>query len=115
MRDSPALHATRSSAHVSDASRDVSSLTGSLPVRARVPVGAASDHARFGDPLLDDLARGGPLSRERFAVNWRDTAGLAALAAAKRARLPDALARELVEYHRRLSASPATLAALDRL
>src|SRR5262249_60931969 len=112
MREFMVRHRRSSPVPVSDAARDVSSLTGSLPVRARVPVGAAPDQGRFGDPLLDDLARGGPLSRERIATRWSDGAALTALAGAKRAPLPKALAAELAEDHRRLGASAASPRAL---
>ena len=93
----------------------MSPLTGALSIRARIPIGAAAGDARFGDPLLEDLARRGPLSRERFSTHWSDTRGLASLGESKRAPLPPALANELREYHRRLGASAASLAALDRL
>jgi len=53
--------------------------------------------------------------RERFAQLWTDTSAVKSLAAAKRAPLDPALAREMAEYHRRLGASPASLANLERL
>jgi bacillithiol synthase len=70
---------------------------------------------RFHDALLDDLAHRGPLARERFATHFADHDALTALADAKRAPLPAALAAELEAYHRRLGAPPESLAALARL
>jgi bacillithiol biosynthesis cysteine-adding enzyme BshC len=90
-------------------------LTRALSVRARIPVRPGEGAERFADPLLDDLARGGPLSRERVVVHWQDTAALTNLGRAKLAPLPPALAIELAEYHRRLGASSASLASLERL
>jgi uncharacterized protein YllA (UPF0747 family) len=90
-------------------------LTGNLSIRARVRSGGGAADPRFTDPLLDDVARGGPLSRERFGVHWSDTDALTALAGAKRAALPGALAAELLDDHRRLGASPRSLASLDAL
>jgi len=93
-------------------------------VRARVSVGlagpaggspASPDQGPLADPLALDLLAGGPISRERIATSWRDTDALRALATAKRAPLPAALADALVEFHRRLGASPASLANLERL
>ena len=93
-------------------------------VRARVPAGlagpaggspASPDQGPLADPLALDLLAGGPISRERIATSWRDTDALRALATAKRAPLPAALADSLVEFHRRLGASPASLANLERL
>jgi len=93
-------------------------------VRARVPAGlagpaggspASPDQGPLADPLSLDLLAGGPISRERIATSWRDTDALRALATAKRAPLPAALADALVEFHRRLGASPASLANLERL
>jgi uncharacterized protein YllA (UPF0747 family) len=71
--------------------------------------------ARLHDPVLEDLAAGGPVARARFTTHWRDTDALAALGAAKRAPLPPPLATELRDYHQRLGASEASLEALDRL
>ena len=82
-------------------------------VRARVGVGSGREP--LADGLTLDLLTGGPISRERVPVTWGDTEGLRALADSKRRPLPDALARELAEMHRRLGASPASLANLDRL
>jgi len=93
-------------------------------VRARVSVGlagpaggspASPDQGPLADPLALDLLAGGPISHERIATSWRDTDALRALATAKRAPLPAALADALVEFHRRLGASPASLANLERL
>ena len=86
-------------------------------VAARVPAGAAAgtDQGPLADPLSLDLLAGGPIARERIATSWRDTDALRALAAAKRAALPAALADSLTEFHRRLGASPASLANLGRL
>jgi len=88
---------------------------GTLPVRARIAPGPAPGLERLHDPLLDDLVHDGPLARERFATRWSDDGALRALAAAKRAPLAAPLAAELADYHRRLGASEASLAALDRL
>src|SRR5882724_10900821 len=82
-----------------------------LAVRARVP----ADRAPLASPLALDLLAGGPIAHERVPVRWDDTAGLRALAAAKRAPLDPALARELADYHKRLGASGASLANLERL
>jgi len=91
-------------------------------VRARVPIARAAGSgpgAQASGPPADalsiDLLASGPISRERVAVSWRDTAALKALAAAKRAPLPRALSDALLELHQRLGASPASLANLDRL
>ena len=84
-----------------------------LAVRARVA--AAADRGTLGDALTLDLLAGGPIACERVPLQWRDTAGLCALADAKRAPLAPELARELAAYHRRLGASPASLANLDKL
>ena len=90
-------------------------MTRALAVRARLVPGPDARFQRLYDPILDALAHDGPLARERFETRWSDTAALTALAAAKRGPLPPALTAELTEYHRRLGASPASLAALDRL
>src|SRR5690349_11310988 len=90
-------------------------------VRARVATRAAAGPAAGGDPgpladpLALDLLAGGPIARERIATSWRDGDALRALAGAKRAPLPAALADSLAELHRRLGASPASLANLERL
>jgi bacillithiol biosynthesis cysteine-adding enzyme BshC len=90
-------------------------IAGSLAVRARVPAGAEAPFERLHDALVADLLAGGPIARARFPSRWSDTAALRALAERKRAPLPEALARELAEYHRRLGASAASLANLERL
>ena len=93
-------------------------VSGALSVTARPPVArarVAAGEGPVGDPVLLDLLAGGPLSRERTATSWRDTAALRTLAEAKRAPLPEYLARELAEYHERLGASRASLANLARL
>ncbi len=93
----------------------MSLVTGTLAVRSRIEARPTPGLERLHDPLLDDLAHDGPLARERFPVRWSDERGLAGLAEAKRKPLPAALAAELTDYHRRLGASPASLAALERL
>ncbi len=93
----------------------MSPMTGSLRVRARVAAGSGPLRERFHDPLGEDLVRRGPLARERFATHFGDRDALVALAAAKRAPLPAALAAALEDYHRRLGAPPESLAALARL
>jgi len=82
-----------------------------LAVRARVP----ADRPPLANPLVRDLLAGGPVTADRVPVRWSDTAGLRSLAAAKRAPLDAALARELADFHKRLGASAASLANLDRL
>ncbi len=89
--------------------------TRSITVRARVAPRPEPPLERLHDPLLEDLARGGPLSRERFAVRWGDAGAVRALAEAKRAPLPAELVRTLDAEHRRLGASEASLASLGRL
>src|SRR5262249_26378799 len=69
----------------------------------------------LADALTLDLVAGGPIARERVPVSWRDTVGLRALADAKRAPLAPELARELAAYHKRLGASAASLANLEKL
>src|SRR5262245_23761931 len=89
------------------------SVTARAPaVRARV---VAAEPGPLADALTLDLLAGGPIARERVAVSWRDTAGLRALADAKRSALAPELARELTAYHRRLGASAASLANLEKL
>jgi len=70
---------------------------------------------RLHDPLTHEILSGSPFARERFATRWSDTAALQALAERKRRPLPASLARDLGELHRKLGASAASLAALDRL
>jgi uncharacterized protein YllA (UPF0747 family) len=90
-------------------------VTRSIALRARVEPRPEPRFDRLYDPFVADVVRGGPASRARFATSWGDDAALKRLAEAKRAPLPGALARELAEFHRRLGASAASLAALDRL
>jgi len=87
----------------------------SFGVRARVAPRPEPPYDRLFDPITHDVTVEGPLARERFAARWGDTATLADLARAKRAPLPAPLAAELADYHRRLGASPRSLAALERL
>src|SRR5262249_12074937 len=70
---------------------------------------------RLYDLLADQLVRGVGLGAERFATRWADTGALTTLAERKRAPLAAPLARELTELHRRLGASSASLANLERL
>jgi hypothetical protein len=86
-----------------------------LSVRARVVGRPEAPFDRLYDPLVADVLAAGPIAHERFAHSWTDTAALTALAHAKRAPLPPALAAELESYHRRLGASAASLNNLARL
>jgi uncharacterized protein YllA (UPF0747 family) len=86
----------------------------SLTVRGRIRSGDPRRPPSLGS-LAVDLERGGPISRERFATLWSDTRSLAELAKAKRGSLPPELGTALLEYHRRLGASPTSLAAVERL
>ena len=86
-----------------------------LTVRARVEVGSEDPSGRLFDKLTDAVVRSGPFARARFATAWSDTDGLKALADGKRRALAPSLAAELRDYHLRLGASPATMAALERL
>ncbi len=86
-----------------------------LRVLARVAGRAEAPFDLLRDPVTADLLAGGPVARERFVGRWTQDDALRALVDAKRAPLPEPLARELADYHRRLGASPASLAALDRL
>lgn len=88
---------------------------GALPVRARVGPGPGATHERLADTLTGEYLTGSDFTRARFAVQWSDTAALTALARAKLAPLPATLATQLREYHQRLGAPPASLAALERL
>jgi uncharacterized protein YllA (UPF0747 family) len=90
-------------------------VTRALSVRARLEPGPDGSPERLFDPLSRALASGEPLARERFATSWLDVGALRALAERKRAPLPRELAAELADYHRRLGASPASLAALERV
>ncbi len=89
--------------------------TRALVLRARVVGRPEAPFDRLWDPVTADLLAGGPVASERFAALWTDTAALKSLADARRAPLDPALAREMAEQHRRLGASPASLANLDRL
>ncbi len=84
-----------------------------LVVRARVA--AHADRGPSRDALSLDLLAGGPISRERVVTSWGDTDALRRLADAKRTPLQKELARALAEQHRRLGASPASFANLERL
>ena len=86
-----------------------------LAVRARIEGRPEAPYDRLHDALVHDLLAGGPVARERFAARWGDTAALRSLADTKRRPLPAPLAAELADYHRRLGASPASLANLERL
>ena len=85
-----------------------------LVVRGRIRSGDPRLPPAIG-PLAVDLEHGGPITRERFATRWSDTRSLTELATAKRKPLPPGLGSALLDYHRRLNASPASLAALERL
>lgn len=89
--------------------------TRTSPLRARLEPRAGPGFERLWDPFTDDVVRGGPVARERFAVRWSDTDGLARLAQRKRRSLAPELSRAMAEQHRRLGAPPASLEALDRL
>ena len=92
---------------------------GALPVRARVvirpgtPSGTSVE--RLADPLTQDVANGTAFARERFATLWGDAASVTNLARAKLRPLPGDLAVELRDYHARLGAPAASLAALERI
>lgn len=88
---------------------------GLLAVRGRIAGRPEPPFDRLWDPVVDDLLRGGPIARERFAGLWTSAADVRALADAKRAPLSPELARELADYHRRLGASAASLANVERL
>lgn len=88
---------------------------GTLSVRGRLVGRPGTPTERLHDALTHDLLASGPVARERFALRWTDTSDLKGLVAAKRAPLEPALAREMTDYHRRLGASPASLANLERL
>jgi uncharacterized protein YllA (UPF0747 family) len=89
--------------------------TRAAAVRARVLPAPEPPFDRLWDRLTHDLVTRGPIARERFPVAWSDRDALASLVAAKRAPLAPALAAELREYHQRLGAPAASLAALERL
>lgn len=82
-----------------------------LVVRGRFGPFASAETLSTVRPLAIDPA----IAAERFATPWSDTAALTELARAKRAPLPPELAAALVDMHRRLGASAASLEALDRL
>ncbi len=84
-------------------------------VRARVASRADAPDDRLHDALTADLLSGGPIARERFGDTLRERDALRRLADAKRRPLPPELVREMTDYHRRLGASAASLANLDRL
>ncbi len=86
-----------------------------LSVLARVAGRPEPPYDRLHDALVADLLAGGPVARERFAARWSDGAALKSLAESKRAPLPAPLAAEMEAYHRRLGASPASLANLAAL
>ena len=90
-------------------------VTRSLRIRARLEPRPEPPFDRLYDPLVHDLVHEGELARERFASRWPDTAALRRLAETKRAPLGKELARSLAEYHRRLGATEASLAALEQV
>src|SRR5262245_28745095 len=83
-------------------------------VRGRIRSGDPRARSTIG-PIALEIEHDGAFARERFATRWSDTRALAELAAAKRAPLAPELGKALVDLHRRLNASPASLAGLDRL
>jgi hypothetical protein len=89
--------------------------TRALAVRARVAARPEAPFDRLWDPLTAELMTGGPTVSERFAGRWTDTSALRSLAESRRAPLDASLAGEMAEQHRRLGASPASLANLERL
>jgi uncharacterized protein YllA (UPF0747 family) len=90
-------------------------VTRALSVRARVARQPGDAHERLSDSLADMLIGGAPFARERIPTLWSDDSALRKLAEAKRAALPPALVTELIEMHRRLGATPASLASVERL
>jgi bacillithiol biosynthesis cysteine-adding enzyme BshC len=88
---------------------------GTLPVRDRVATQPGPSHERLGDPLTRECTTASPFARARFATLWSDGEALTTLARAKRAALPESLAGELRDYHHRLGAPAASLAALESL
>ncbi len=93
----------------------MSLVTRHLEIRARVRPSPEPPFDRLYDPLVDDLVRGGPFSCQRFETLWSDGPALRRLAELKRSPLAPELARELLDYHRRLGAAPASLASLELL
>ena len=90
-------------------------MMGALPVRDRVAAQPGPFLERLQDPLTHEFVAGAPFARARFATLWSDGEALTALARAKRGAIPEPLARELRDYHRRLGASAASLSALESL
>lgn len=88
---------------------------GALSVRARVEVRPGAPYERLADPLTLECVSGSEFARARFATGWNDTAALTDLARDKLRPLPAALVEALRDYHVRLGAPAASLAALDRL
>ena len=86
-----------------------------LAVRGRIRSDDPRLPNRMIGPLAVDLEREGALTRERFATRWSDTAALTELASAKCKPLAPELGAALLDYHRRLGASAASLEALDRI
>ena len=84
-------------------------------IRAQIAARPEPPFHRLFDPLTHQVVQGGPLARERFGARWADRDDLVALAQAKRSALPPALAEALRETHRRLGASPQSLASLEQL
>jgi uncharacterized protein YllA (UPF0747 family) len=84
-------------------------------VRLRVAARPEPPNDRFFDPLVADLVQGGEFTRGRFAVTWNDAAGLSGLARAKQRPLDPGLAAELLAWHERLGASPASLRSVERM
>jgi uncharacterized protein YllA (UPF0747 family) len=85
-----------------------------LVVRGRIRSGDPRARSTIG-AIAVEIEHAGPVARERFATHWSDTRALTELATAKRAPLASELGKALVEFHRRLNASPASLVNLDRL
>jgi uncharacterized protein YllA (UPF0747 family) len=89
-------------------------VTRPLAVRARVTARPEPPYDRLHDALTEDLVRGGDLARERFRELWRDRDAIARRLG-KRRPLSSDLFAAMLEQHRRLGASPASLASLERL
>jgi uncharacterized protein YllA (UPF0747 family) len=89
-------------------------VTRPLAVRARVHARPEAPFDRLHDLLTEEVVRGGPLARERFDALWKDPDSIQRRLG-KRRPLPPLLADALVDQHRRLGASPASLDSLDRL
>jgi len=88
---------------------------GTLAVRARVGIVVGGSSERLADALTLECVAASEFARGRFGTLWADGAGLSDLARDKLSPLPGDLAGELREYHQRLGAAPASLAALERL